>query len=229
MPRSISTSMNRVSAKDLVYTEIKRQIIIGELEPDQVIIEDDLSKQLGISRTPLREGLQRLENEELIIRQPNGRMKVASISIEQVEEIFNVRSMLEGMVVEKATEKATEKDIEYLHQLIRMISDAASEGRVEDTLHYGSKFHFYLYEMSGLQYVVKILNQLNDHINRYRRFVPTGNMERSKYSREEHQKILELIEEKDAKGAAIAMQKHIHSSLVVAIEAVKKYESRKKE
>ncbi|NRG43991.1 GntR family transcriptional regulator [Bacillus sp. CRN 9] len=96
--------VSRVSAKDIVYTKLKKGIISCEFKPGQAIIEDDLASELEVSRTPLREALQRLEIEELVIRQQNGRLKVAPVSVKEVKELFLVRSMLEGIVVLEAIE-----------------------------------------------------------------------------------------------------------------------------
>src|SRR3954454_16673108 len=93
----------RLSTKDIVYFEIKKRIIESVLKPNQPINEENLASELQISRTPIREALQRLEIEELIIRQSNGRLRVAPISVQEAEEIFHIRSLLEGLVTRDAT------------------------------------------------------------------------------------------------------------------------------
>src|SRR5699024_9302330 len=134
-------SMQKVSARDFAYIEIKEQIIKGKLEPDTPIVEDHLATELEISRTPLREALHRLEVEELVERQNNGRLKVAPISKKEVEEIFTIRSKLEGIVVMQATENATEEDLFHLSTITRMIKESLKKGLQENVLYYGSEFH----------------------------------------------------------------------------------------
>src|SRR5699024_6379970 len=141
-------AMRKVSARDFAYAEIKEQIIKGILEPDSSIVEDHLATDLEISRTPLREALHRLEVEELVVRQNNGRLKVAPISKKEVEEICTVRSKLEGIVVMQATENATEEDLFHLTNITRMIKESLKEGHRENVLVYGSEFHSYIYERS---------------------------------------------------------------------------------
>lgn len=85
------------SATDYAYHVLKKQIIHGTLSPNQSIVEQTLSKELEVSRTPLREAIQRLEYEDLLTRKANGRLKVSPISIKDVEEIFIVRSKLEAV------------------------------------------------------------------------------------------------------------------------------------
>lgn len=210
-------SIRKVSARDFAYAAIKEQIIIGTLEPDTPIVEDRLAKELDISRTPLREAIHRLEVEELVVRQNNGRLKVAPISIKEVEEIFTIRGMLEGIVVQQATENATEDDVARLFALTRMIKESFQAGLRDDILHYGSQFHSSIYELSGNKTAGAILSQLNDHIHRYRRLIPSRNKERLNDSYEEHQAIVEQMAAGNAKGAKKAAKQHILQSL----EAVK--------
>ncbi|MEI3613585.1 GntR family transcriptional regulator [Pseudogracilibacillus sp. SO30301A] len=213
----------RLSAKDYAYFEIKQKILEGELAPSQSIVEEELSSQLGISRTPLRGALQQLEFENLVERKSNGRLKVPSISIQEVEEIFTVRMKLEEIAVEQATDNATEDDIHNLSNIVYMIKKTYGDGRIEDILYYGAQFHNYLYDLSGNRTVSHILTQLNDQIHRYRRLVPVQNVDRNKESGEEHEIILDRIAQKDSQGAKAVMQEHIQNSLEAAIHAIKAF------
>lgn len=211
----------RVSAKELAYREIKHRIISCEYNPGQPIIEEDLSFSLEISRTPLREALQRLELEELVVRQPNGRLKVAPVSIKEVKELFKVRSMLEGIVVSEAVDKITERDIQYLKYLVQMVKETSGGGSHEDVGSFGAKFHEYLYELSDNRTVVKILYQLNDHITRYRRLAHFIDTKKTSW---EHEIILDHIINKDKHAAETAMKNHVLDSMNQAVLSVMKYE-----
>ena len=226
MKNQIDRPSLKISAKDFAYNQIKQRIIEGKLHPDQSVIEEDLSSKLEISRTPLREALQRLELENMVIRQSNGRLKIAPISVKEVKEIFNVRSKLEGIVTVEATENATDDDIKNLSNITHNIKKAYQEGSIQDILYYGAKFHSYIYELSGNKTVNNILSQLNDHIHRYRRLVPKQNIDQI-IEEDEHQVILNYIADRDTKGAARAMQKHIENSLASAITAIEAYENNK--
>lgn len=221
------TPLKRVSARDFAYFEIKQKILKGELVPDQPIVEEDLSSELDISRTPLRGAIQQLEFESLVVRKSNGRLRVAPISIQEVEEIFNVRSKLEEIAVEQATNNATKDDIRNLSNIVHMIKQTYGDGRIEDILHYGAEFHNYIYDLSGNHTVNNILTQLNDHIHRYRRLVPEQNIDRFIEAGEEHEIILDRIAQKDKKGAKAVMKEHIQNSLESAIDAILLHEAKK--
>lgn len=211
----------RVSAKDFAYTEVKQRIINCKFNPGKQIVEEELSNELEISRTPLREALQRLELEELVVRQPNGRLKVAPVSVKEVKELFLVRSMLEGIVVSEAIDNISDQDIKNLSYLVRMVKETSGEGNHEDVSNFGTQFHTYLYNLSQNKTVVKILFQLNDHITRYRRlahFIDT------KKTSDEHEVILDFIVKKDKKNAETTMKNHVLDSMNQAVLAVMQYE-----
>jgi DNA-binding GntR family transcriptional regulator len=210
----------RLSTKDFVYHEIKKQIITSELKPSQSINEIQTASELGISRTPLREALQRLEIEELIIRQPNGRLKVAPISIQEAEEIYNVRGLLEGLIAKEAAIKVKEDDIQNLHLYTNLLNEAAEADRREDVVNYGSKIHSLLYQISGNHTAVKILKNMNDKISRYRRLGPKDSITRSKIAASEHKKLTEAIAERNPTKAENLMKEHINNSLAAALESI---------
>lgn len=224
-------ALRKVSARDFAYSEIKEDVIKGVLEPDSPIVENHLAKKLEISRTPLREALHRLEVEELVVRQNNGRLKVAPISQKEVEEIFTIRSKLEGIVVMQATENATEEDLFHLSNITRMIKESLKENRQENILFYGNEFHSYIYELSNNKTAVGILSQLNDHIHRYRQLIPAKNQDRLKNSYEEHQGILDFIAAGNPEAAKVAIQEHIEHSLAIvklSIERIKSSDKKEK-
>ena len=220
-----SSLMNnrRLSTKDFVYHEIKRQIITSELKPSEPINEIKTASELGISRTPLREALQRLEIEELIIRQTNGRLKVAPISIQEAKEIYNVRALLEGLIVKEAAVKVNEDDIQKLRLYTNLLNEAAENDRRDDVVNFGNEIHAFLYQISGNHTAVKILKNMNDKISRYRRLGPKDSITRSKKAASEHKKLTEAIAERDPIKAENLMKEHINNSLTAALESITRY------
>lgn len=217
-----SDGLRKISTSDYAYSNIKESIITGELKPGEPIVEKQLAQVLEISRTPLREALHRLELEELVVRQMNGRLKVASISVQEVKEIFAVRGKLEGLVIAHATENATAKDIDYLQTILEMIKNSFKEGQIEGILYYGSEFHSFIYELSKNKTAVKILYQLNDHINRYRRMISNHNINRFEKSISEHEQMIKCMRENDMESAQLAMEHHIKASMDTVISSIQK-------
>lgn len=211
---------SRRLSKDNVYYELKQKIIDSELKPNQAVNEENLAALLGVSRTPLREAIQRLENEDFLVRQPNGRLKVASITVKEVEEVFLVRSMLEGYIAKNAAKNATDKDIQKLTVILENIKQSFQLGDNQNFVSYGFEFHDYLSEMSELTVSGKVLNQLRDHALRYCRFVSLHG-DWTRQADEEHGLILQMIADRNEDGAEKAMRDHILSSLSIALERIR--------
>lgn len=213
---------SRVSTKDIAYKELREKIIKCILEPGQPIVEDELAKELQISRTPLREALQILELEGLVSRGINGRMNVAPISIEEVKEIFIIRSNLEGIVIGNAIDHITQKEIDHLTYLVEILKMTTSLGDYERIDDFGRQFHEYIYTVSRNNIAVKFLSQLNSLINRYRRLAHQCIIE-TKNSVDEHEMILNYIIKKDKVNAVAEVKKHILGSMNQAIKTVENY------
>ncbi|MFB4168287.1 GntR family transcriptional regulator [Virgibacillus sp. JSM 102003] len=212
-----------LKTKDILYEEIKQKIINSDLEPNVPIVEDNISKEFEVSRTPLREALQRLEIEGWLVKQRNGRLKVSPVSVSEVKEIFQVRSRIESLVAIEATKKATQKDIEELKRITDLIIHAAESDQRSEVVRFGSEFHNYLYVLSGHQIAMKILGQLNDHINRYRRIGPIKSSDRSKSAANEHKQILEFFVNRDYENCGKSMETHINNSLNSAVKSIESY------
>ncbi|WP_284642042.1 GntR family transcriptional regulator [Paenibacillus silviterrae] len=223
-----SIMQTRRLSKDNTYFALKQKIIDNELKPDEIVHEESLAAMLGVSRTPLREAIQRLENEEFLVRQPNGRLKVAPVTLKEVEEIFLIRSMLEGYIAKNATRNASDKDIQHLTAMIDKMKQSFQLGYNDEFVSYGFEFHDYLSEISRLKTFAKILNQLRDHALRYCRFVSLQG-DWNKQADEEHSLILQKITEKDEEGAEKAMQDHIMNSLATALERIKGIQTNEEE
>lgn len=219
-----SVKSRMTSTRDFAYEAIKKQIIKGDLSPDKQIVEEKLASELDISRTPLREALQRLEIEELVVRRTNGRLKVAPISIREVEEVFTIRKKLEVIVVGQATDNATKQDVRHLKHISKMFEETCHEGSMDEILYYGGLFHSYIYDLSGNKTAVKLLYQLNDHIDRYRRYIP-DNITRQTDSIEEHNRIIHFISKQDTPGSKQAMEDHMNNSLKIAIQSLQESHS----
>lgn len=226
----MSSSMLRTRrlSKDNTYFELKQKIIDNELKPGQNVHEESLASLLGVSRTPLREAIQRLENEDFLVRQPNGRLKVAPVTVEELEEIFLVRGMLEGHIAKNAAKNATSQDIQHMTAMVEKTNQSLHLGSDKDALPFGFEFHDYLSEISGLHTFERILSQLRDHTLRYCRYVSLHG-EWNSQAYEEHSLILQRIADRDEEGAEKVMQDHISNSLATALKRLKTVDETRKD
>ncbi|MFC5604774.1 GntR family transcriptional regulator [Sporosarcina koreensis] len=218
------TNDKRLSSSDIAYKEIKRRIIEWIFIPEQQLVEEELSTDLEVSRTPLRQALYRLELEGLIIKKPNGRMHVAPISLNEAEEVYKVREVLEGLLAREATEQMSEEVLQQLEDILHLMKLAADQGRNEHTVKYGSEFHALLYALSANETAKRFLLQVDSLIERYRRL---GGYKNPAYVPaipvQEHEAILELIRSGDGVGVENEMREHIKRNLEVTKDTLKLY------
>src|SRR5687767_6723079 len=108
----------RASGGQLVYTELRRRILDLELRPGQRLYEPELATELRVSRTPLREALRLLLAEDLLDQLPTGGMVVRSLSAGEIDELYTVRAVLEGLMAAEAARRLDDADVETLHALV---------------------------------------------------------------------------------------------------------------
>jgi DNA-binding GntR family transcriptional regulator len=226
MPPLDPIRSRRVSAGDIAYDTLKRAVLDGRLAAGEPLIEERLAEQLQLSRTPLREALRLLEGDELIVRQSNGRLLVAPLSVRQVQELFAVRALLEGLVARQATENITSEGLLLLGKITEAIEQSVAVGELEAVSLHGEAFHAQLYQLSGNGYATRLLMQLRDQIRRYRRIGPVEDPERARQAAREHRLMFELIAAGNAGMVEIAMRSHIEASLASAIRSVTRLLSR---
>ena len=223
------TSEKRMSSSDIAYEEIKRRIIEWIYVPEQQLVEEELSADLEVSRTPLRQALYRLELEGLIKKKPNGRMQVAMISLYEAEEVYKVREVLEGLLARDATENMSAEVLHQLEDILLLMKLAAEQGRNEHTVKYGSEFHAVLYALSGNETAKRFLRQVDSLIERYRRL---GGYKNPTYiparAVQEHEAILDLIRARDSIGVEHEMREHIKRTLKETRDTLETYLNRGK-
>lgn len=213
----------RILTRDLAYQGIRDAVISGEIQPGEQVTEAMLASQFGLSRTPLREAIQRIESEDLMIRQPNGTIIVAPLDVAVMEELFNVKERLEGLLAASA---AREKQLALVNQLNSVVHYEAAcleSGDWESAKECDERFHALLWEHSSRQIIVRILSGFGALIERFYRLAPwPGQLE--DYLRTihaEHQLMLQAIKEGDTVWAEMAMKSNIRSAKKYLLAAYK--------
>lgn len=216
----------RHSTSDAIYEMIKTKIVELEYEPNQHLVEETLSTELGVSRTPLRQALFRLEIEGLLVKKTTGRIYVSPISIQEAEEIFLIRELMEGLVARQATININvhirrETIISRLEDITLLMRNSAETNRQVDVVSYGSEFHQVLQTYSNNKTAVEMLSLLNIRLARYRRL---GAYKDPQYTSlvpvHEHEEILNHLKNNDFLAAEESMRNHIRRSLKSTITAL---------
>lgn len=196
-----------------VYEEIKEAIINNTIKPGTMIQERILAEKLGVSRTPVREALRRLNSEGLIELIPGKGATITKITIEDIREIMQVREPLECLAVKLAAERIQPQDIKYLEE---MIANWDKEINCSDQINFQSlstrdiAFHEYLVEIAGNKRLANILSMLRDQIRRIT-FLTQDNKTRIETSFPQHINILEALKQRDPVAAEENMRQHMQS------------------
>jgi DNA-binding GntR family transcriptional regulator len=195
-----------VSKSQWAYRTVRAMILSGDLEAGASVDQQALAAQLGISTTPLREGLRRLEAENYVINRDHREMLIAPISLQDVEQIYQVRLELDPLAARLACDAMSPAQIETLRQSIPPPSARggdSSESR---------DFHRAIYAMSGNLALTRVMESLYDQFERYRvRMRPDSRAKRK--SRQEHVMMCELLLKGDRDGLAKLMREHLLASL----------------
>lgn len=196
------------------YESLREAISAGRLQPGQRLTETALTEMLGVSRTPLREALVRLENEGLITRQ-QGRVVIAELTVQHLRELFAVRGVLEALAARDAAEGATDEQLTELEQVTDTTEGLQRERAPQSQLvAAGSSFHLCVARLSGNETNFRMIEQVLAHVGRYRSSIAISYAEQHI---KEHRAIAAAIMERSAADAAAAMGAHVANSLA-AIE-----------
>lgn len=211
--------------RELVFEAIREAIIDGTLRPGERLMEVVLAEELGVSRTPVREAIRKLELEKLVIMVPRKGAYVADVTKRDVAEVFEIRRALEGLAAQLASNRVTEEQLEKLERYLVKISDAIDKGDIEQTISIDVAFHDVLYQASGNQRLEDMISNLREHIQRYRS-TSLAYPGRMKQALIEHRKVVEAIANRDADLAKKLAEQHIVNAENSLMEAI--FQSKKK-
>jgi len=198
-----------------VYRILKARIIKGDLAQGGKLFEAKIAEQLGVSRTPIREALKGLAAEGLVKMTPNQGVVVINVSIEDLQEVLQVRRVLEGRAASMAAEKIHPEEIAKLEEIIKKMSMIISKPK-PDVVPYSelnAEFHNLILNACGNKRLMKICNNLSSSDHRFRIRSLRNNPERLKYSLKEHQEIVDALKRKDSEQAEKLSKKHIENVL----------------
>lgn len=214
-------------AADIAYRKIRDEILKGQLEAGSQLKEEELAELCGVSRTPVREALRLLESEMLVWRTETQRTYVADWSIKDIEEMFTLRSMLEGYAAARAARNITDEKIEELKACNEALGRALEEGSapdVEGFLKYNRQFHSLLIEASASERLSLLLARVVEQPIVHRTALGYDK-EHLIHSHREHNELITAIEKRDGEWAQAIMVGHIHRAFYVYRENYLKRES----
>jgi len=194
--------------REAVCETLRDAIRKGILEPGERLMEVQLAEELGISRTPVREAIRKLEQEGYVIMMPRRGTYVADISAGDIKEIFEIRSALESLAAGLAARRIEPDELETLQNLLLEIEGYIAKNDIEKIVETDIKFHGLLYQVSRNDRLVNIISNLKEQLARFRT-LSMSYPGRLQETLEEHSEMVEAIANGDASAARDAAEHHM--------------------
>ena len=169
MEPNFKVNMNEyLPLRDVVFNTLRQAILRGELKPGERLMEIQLANKLGVSRTPIREAIRKLELEGLVLMIPRKGAEVAEITEKNMRDVLEVRKALEELAVQLACEKITDEEIEEMKKAAEEFKMILKSRDITEIAEADVRFHDIIYMATDNQKLILLLNNLREQMYRYR-------------------------------------------------------------
>lgn len=218
---NFEVSMNEyLPLRDVVFNTLRQAILRGELKPGERLMEIQLANKLGVSRTPIREAIRKLELEGLVLMIPRKGAEVAEITEKSLRDVLEVRRALEELAVELVCEKITDEQIQDLKGAAEDFKASLKERDITRIAEADVKFHDVIYIATDNQKLIQLLNNLREQMYRYR----VEYLKRSDFHQQlidEHEEIIETIENGQKERAVQVVCQHVDNQVEAVMDTIR--------
>jgi DNA-binding GntR family transcriptional regulator len=211
-----------------VYRVLKTEIIKGSLKPGNKLSEGKIAKQMEVSRTPIREALRELAAEGFVKISPNQGVVVSNASIKDIQEVLQIRGVLEGLAARLVTKTINKEEIKELENYLKQMEYYTSKDDALAFSEMDAEFHELILNICRNNRLIQIRKNLSDQAHRYR-IKSLSVPGRLKHSLKEHREIVEALMQKDSEQADRLSQKHAENVLKNILEHEIKEEDKYKD
>lgn len=196
--------------REIVFENLREAILEGKLDPGQRLMEIQLAEQLGVSRTPVREAIRKLELEGLVIMVPRKGAYVADVSLKDIMEVLEIRTVIEGLAASLAAERMTDDELDKLEMICYQFKQCYQKDDIDGMIQKDIEFHDVIFTATRNSKLNTIAQSIIEQIYRFRvRYI--SEYDKAKELVEEHQAILEAISQRDADKAYDKAIRHIEN------------------
>ena len=206
-----------VSRADFVFEALERDILSGTYPQGELLTELKLCQRLGVSRTPVREALNRLKQQDLVEETTHG-VVVRGVTEQDLRDIYEIRCRVEGYATRLCAERITEEQLNELRDVVALQQFYTERGGAAHIRDADTKFHELVYRYCGSQVLHSMLTELHRKVQRFRR-ISVEDHQRARVAVKEHSDILAALESRDGERAerlAVLHIKHAKDSIVLA-------------
>jgi DNA-binding GntR family transcriptional regulator len=205
---------------EIAYTTLKDAIVKGDLQPGQRLVESSLSGQMKISRIPVREAIKKLEQDGLVERLDKGGFVVKNPSIEEIEETFGIRAVLESYASALATERMNDGVGKKLDETLESYREALARNDIAKMMLLNNQLDEIIFTAAGSKRLYALINNFRDFISRYRKLLLTC-LDYAAISLSEHEKIVEAMKEGDPVKVEKLVREHLLRGKNILIKDMK--------
>ena len=209
--------------RDVVFNTLRRAILRGELTPGQRLMEIQLADKMGVSRTPVREAIRKLELEGLVVMMPRKGAEVAHISGKNLRDVLEVRRALEELAGELACERMSEEEFALLEQANRRFASVIGSDDITVIAQADEEFHSLIYQATDNDRLVQMVNHLREQMYRYR-IEHIKDKSQRKSLVKEHQEIIRALTGRDVELTRKSIRNHIYMQEVIVTKIIKEQE-----
>ena len=199
---------NHRPLREIVYEQLKRQILTGEITPGTRMMEVDLADEMGVSRTPVREAIRKLEKEGLVTIEPRRGAYASDISVKDMVDTMEVREHLESLAACLAAQTMADEQREELEHIADEYAKAIHDNNMEEMIHYDELFHKGIVNASGNKTLIQISETVQELALRFR-YLSYDDLSRYGSMPMEHKEILDAIENNDPEAAMECAKNHV--------------------
>lgn len=206
--------------RDVVFKTLRQAILRGELKPGERLMEIQLANKLGVSRTPIREAMRKLENEGLVIMFPRRGAEVAEITEKSLRDVLEVRRALEELCVQLACDKITEEGMQQLTEAAKEFEKVLNSEDITVVAAKDVAFHDIIYAATDNPRLISLLNNLREQMYRFR----AEYLKRKEFHPQllkEHEEIIEAIRKHQKNEGAKIMCQHIDNQVEAVIDIIR--------
>lgn len=210
--------------REIVFEHLREAIISGVLKPGERLMELQLAEDMGVSRTPVREAIRKLELEGLVIMVPRRGAYVSDLSIRDIAETFEIRAALESLAAGLAAERIVPEELEQLERILVQIGECEMESDLSRIAELDEEFHALLFAATRNQRLTQIVSNLREQITRFRK-TSLSTPGRFKAVFQEHKNIVEAISERNSALAQSLAREHIENAEHSLMDWIKQHKS----
>ncbi len=197
--------------REIVFETLREAIINATLKPGERLMEIQLAEEMGVSRTPVREAIRKLELEGFVVMVPRKGAYVAGISMKDIADVFEIRAALEGLAAGLAAERITEDELEQLERILVKVGESVTNNNLQQLIEVDTEFHDTLYKACRNERLVQIVSNLREQIQRFRT-ASLSTPGRMQFALQEHKNIVEAVSERNVELAQALAREHIENA-----------------